>query len=117
MDSIRKNKNAKRDLSTDEAAYLRESEEYTFQPNKNKRRNGAPLQKMKTLPASKISNGSPPLGADVDNFQINVNIGGEKKVIVANVNSDPKKTARAFMREHGIDSKYHETLTDLISDQ
>lgn len=107
MDSHRKNKNNKRDLSTDEAAFLRQSNEYTFQPNKDKRRGS------KVKPSSK----EPAQGADVDSFQINVNIGGEKKVIVANINSDPKKTARQFMRQHDIDAKYLETLTDLISDQ
>ena len=103
MDGQKKNKNQKRDLSTDEAQYLKESGQYTFQPNKDRKKGAS------------ISPSRVPEGPDA--FQINVNIGGEKKVITATVNSDAKKTARIFMKEHGIDSKYHETLTDLITDQ
>jgi hypothetical protein len=105
MDGQKKNKNQKRDLSTDEATFLRESNQYTFQPNKD-RKKGASISPSKS-----------PVPEGPDAFQINVNIGGDKKVITATVNSDAKKTARKFMQQHGIDIKYHETLTDLITDQ
>ena len=103
MDGQKKNKNQKRDLSTDEATYLRESGQYTFQPNKGLKR-GSSISPTRQVPEGP------------DAFQINVNIGGEKKVITATVTSDAKKTARIFMKMHGIDAKYHETLTDLITD-
>jgi hypothetical protein len=37
-DGQKKSKNVKRDLSTDEAQYLRESGQYTFQPNKDRKK-------------------------------------------------------------------------------
>jgi hypothetical protein len=50
-------------------------------------------------------------------FKINVNIGGEKKIIVASVHSNPSQVATQFMRKHRIEEKYHETLSELIADQ
>lgn len=47
---------------------------------------------------------------------INVNIGGDKKTIIASLNSDPSQTAEQFMIENQIDKKFHKTLTDLIAD-
>jgi len=52
-----------------------------------------------------------------ETFQINVNIGNERKVIVANLLSDPSKTAGRFIKQHGIDAKHHQTLSNLIIQQ
>lgn len=84
-DGHKKNKNQKRDLSTDEAHFLRESDQYTFQPNKDRKKQNS------SLSPSRAPGGVP---EGPDSFQINVNIGGEKKVITATVTSDAKKTAK-----------------------
>jgi hypothetical protein len=107
MDGKKKNKNQKRDLSTDEANLLREPEQFTFQPNKERR--GKPTSSMSPVRSPGVPDGP-------DSFQINVNIGGDTKVITATVNSDAKKTAIQFMKKHAIDAKYLETLENLITD-
>jgi len=77
------------------------------------------LERRKSLKSNKntpLKSKDPAQSALADQFQINVNIGGEKKVIVATINSDPLKTAKQFMKQHDIEHKYLETLTDLIKD-
>ena len=50
-------------------------------------------------------------------FTINVNIGGERKQITADLTSDPGKVARSFVKLNGMDNKYVEMLTEMIRDQ
>ena len=50
-------------------------------------------------------------------FQISVNIGGSKKQTTAHIDADPSSIASRFINEHGVDPKYHYTLTQLIDDQ
>lgn len=50
-------------------------------------------------------------------FQISVNIGGSKKQTQAHIDADPSSIASRFINEHGVDPKYHYTLTQLIDDQ
>ena len=52
-----------------------------------------------------------------EQFQINVNIGGTRKTIIASMKSDPATTASNFMKQNHLDDKFHKTLTDLISEQ
>jgi len=51
-----------------------------------------------------------------EQFQINVNIGGTRKTIIASMKSDPSTTAAKFMKQNNLDDKFHKTLTDLISE-
>jgi hypothetical protein len=46
-----------------------------------------------------------------------VNIGGSKKQTTAHIDADPSSIASRFINEHGVDPKYHYTLTQLIDDQ
>ena len=39
-DSVRKTKTSKNDLTTDEVEFMKERDEYTFQPNQKKSKNG-----------------------------------------------------------------------------
>jgi len=50
-------------------------------------------------------------------FTINVNIGGERKKITANLTSDPGEVARTFVEDNEMDSKYVQMLTEMIRDQ
>jgi len=50
-------------------------------------------------------------------FQISVNIGGQKKQIMARIDADPYEIAERFIHEQGIDPKYMKTLTQLIDNQ
>ena len=105
-DAHAKNKNNKRDLDRDDVDFYKDPKEYTFQPNSS--------SPNKSRPGSPTKPGSSP---DKSVFKINVNIGGEKKIIVASVHSKPSQVASQFMRKHKIEDKYHETLTELIADQ
>ena len=49
-------------------------------------------------------------------FQISVNIGGQKKQIMASVDSKPDEIASMFIKEHKIDQKYQKVLSKLIDD-
>ena len=46
-----------------------------------------------------------------------MNIGGSKKQTTAHIDADPSSIASRFITEHGVDPKYHYTLTQLIDDQ
>ena len=52
-----------------------------------------------------------------DTFKIFVNIGGDRKVIKAEVDGDPEQIAKQFMKENQVDEKYLDTLVGLIIDQ
>ena len=54
---------------------------------------------------------------DNQTFQISVNIGGAQKQIQARVDAKPKEIAQRFIKEHDVDQKYLQTLTQLIKDQ
>lgn len=119
-DSVRKTKTNKNDLSTDEVEFMRQPHEFTFQPNKDKGGNRN-YETMKTDSSSprRYNRDSPNRGQPNPNeqFQINVNIGGTRKTIIASMKSDPASTAAKFMKQNNLDDKFHKTLTDLISDQ
>jgi len=114
-DAAHKSKTFKRDIDKEEKELLKENEQYTFQPNKNGK------AKSPRKGERSFADFSPRRDLDIDmlneSFQINVNIGSERKVIVANLGSDPAKTAGLFIKQHGIDPKHHQTLTNLIIQQ
>ena len=51
---------------------------------------------------------------EVKTLQISVNIGGNKKMIHAQVNDHAPDIATRFILEHNIDMKYQAVLTKLI---
>ena len=113
-------KTNKNDLSTDEVEFMRQPHEYTFHPNKDKP-SGRDYDTMRTDSSSPKGRKrrSPKRGGpspDNEQFQINVNIGGTRKTIIASMKSDPSATASKFMKQNNLDDKFHKTLTDLISD-
>jgi len=89
-DSIQKNKNIKKDLTTDEILLLRDPEKFTFKPYIPDRANGT--LRSRTVEAKRI--------------KINVNIEGEKRLIEAYVDQDPQIVAKKFILKSGIDPKY-----------
>ena len=60
-------------------------------------------------PSSRFSNASEDKADQT--FQISVNIGGSKKQTTAHIDADPASIASRFITEHGVDPKYHYTLT------
>lgn len=93
-DSVRKTKNQRTDLSTDEVEFMRQPHEFTFQPNKDKSGGNTRgnYETMKTDSSSprryKKQGGSPKEGESPlsnEQFQINVNIGGTRKTIIASM--------------------------------
>lgn len=120
-DSVRKTKTAKNDLSRDEVELMRQPHEYTFHPNKEKM-GGRNYETAKTDTSSpKRKKGSPTRKSNNspsnEQFQINVNIGGTTKTIIASMQSDPSTTAAKFMRQNNLDDKFHKRLTDMIAEQ
>jgi len=122
-DSVRKTKVSKNDLSRDDVDYMRQPHEFTFQPNKDKT-SARNYETMKTDSSSPTrynkKQGSSPTAKESlanEQFQINVNIGGTRKTIIASMKSDPSSTAAKFMKQNNLDDKFHKTLTDLISEQ
>ena len=118
-DSVRKTKTAKNDLSKDEIEYMRQPHEYTFHPNKEKT-GGRNYDTMRTDSSSPKNRKRSPLRGESpsnEQFQINVNIGGTTKTIIASMQSDPATTAAKFMRQNNLDDKFHKRLTEMIADQ
>lgn len=105
-DSVRKTKNQRTDLSTDEVEFMRQPHEFTFQPNKDKsgantRGNYETMKTDSSSPRRPQKPGSPQRGDSPlanEQFQINVNIGGTRKTIIASMKSDPASTAQKFMK-------------------
>lgn len=58
---------------------------------------------------------SPP--EDIEQFEMNVNIGGQRMTLHADLNTDPSIAARKFMRANNLDDKFLGTLVEVISDQ
>lgn len=129
-DYSKKSKRNKRDLATDEVEYGRGKDQFTFHPDTRKPSSVSPTRRInvkdnqiKRIPSPRkkfsIPGGSGvrnSLSKNNEQFMINVNIGGDKKTIIASLNSDPSHTAEQFMSENQIDKKFHKTLTDLIAD-
>jgi hypothetical protein len=70
------------------------------------------------LPKKKTPNRmpmSPP--QDIEQFEMNVNIGGQRMTLHADLNTDPSIAAQKFMRANNLDDKFLATLVEVISDQ
>ena len=48
---------------------------------------------------------------------MNVNIGGQRMTLHADLNTAPSIAARKFMRANNLDDKFLATLVEVISDQ
>jgi hypothetical protein len=70
-----------------------------------------------TRPLKKKSpnrNGSSPHN---EPFEMNVNIGGQRMTLQADVMTDPVIAAKKFMHANNLDDKFLNTLVEVISDQ
>jgi hypothetical protein len=47
---------------------------------------------------------------------MNVNIGGQRMTLHADLNTDPSVAAKNFMQANNLDAKFHATLVEVISD-
>lgn len=125
-DSVRKTKQNKNDLSKDDVDFIRERDQYTFHPNRQGNTSGRNMESVKTdtssptrfpkkiSPTRKVPGGK---AAKNEPFEMNVNIGGQRMTLHADLHSDPTVAAKNFMRANNLEDKFLSTLVNVISDQ
>lgn len=59
---------------------------------------------------------APGIGPNNEPFEMNVNIGGQRMTLHADLNTDPGVAAKNFMRANNLEDKFLPTLVNVISD-